>query len=157
MKAVKWISAIVAVALAVAVVAAPIGPMPGILIGGTASEVPTSWGDTASILEIQLQIGEGPLGRTVTIWTVEKDGDLYVTGQQDSGWTRGIGAGGPVRVQMAGKLYELTATPVSEGQVDVLSAWQAKYASHYPDLMEQFPAPEEALGTAVVYRLTSHS
>ena len=68
MRLIKWGSIILVVGLIIAVIAAPIGPMPGVFISGTASDVPTSWGDTSSIVEIDLQVGEGPLGRTVTIW-----------------------------------------------------------------------------------------
>lgn len=148
------------VALIIAVAAAPIGPMPGILISGTATKVPNAWGDTQSIEEIQLQIGEGPIGRTVIIWTVQIDGDLYVTGQKDAGWTGGIGPGGPggpVRIQMAGNLYELTATLLADGQVNVLEAWQAKYVKYNPDLADQFQPPVEAISTAVVYELAKRS
>jgi len=145
---------ILVVALVIAGIVAPIGPMPGILISGTASDVPTSWGDTSSVVDINLQVGEGPLGRTVTIWTVQVDGDLYVTGQKDSGWVRGIAAGGPVRMQMDGRLYDLSATAVTEDAVKVLSAWRAKYENYYPEMMDQFPEPEEAIRTAVVYKLT---
>ena len=131
--------------------------MPGLLIGGSASEVPTSWGDTAPIHEIKLQVGEGPLGRTVIIWMVQVDGDLYVTGQKDSGWTRGIGSGGPVRMQMEGNLYDLTATPVTMGQVEVMTAWLDKYRPDYPQVLEGFPSPEEGARTAAVFRLTARS
>lgn len=154
MRLLKWGSVTLLVGLIIAAMAAPIGPMPGVFISGTASDVPSSWGDTSSIVEIDLQVGGGPLGRTVTIWTVQVDGNLYVTGQKDSGWVSGIAPGGPVRMQMDGKLYDLTAETATKEAVNVLSAWQAKYENHYPDMMGQFPKPEEALGTAVVYKLT---
>jgi hypothetical protein len=157
MTIIKWAAAVLVVVLLIAVVAAPIGPMPGILITGTTTEVPNAWGDTQSIEEIQLQIGEGPIGRTVIIWTVQIDGDLYVTGQNDAGWTGGIGPGGPVRMQMAGNLYELTATPLANGQVNVLEAWQAKYVKYNPDLADQFQPPVEAVSTAIVYKLANRS
>jgi hypothetical protein len=155
MKILKIGSLILLFALVVAAVAAPVGPMPGLLIGGSTSEVPASWGNTRSIHEIHLQIGEGPVGRTVIIWMVQIDGDLYVTGQKDSGWTRGIGSGGPVRLKMEGNLYELTATPVTVGQADVLSAWLDKYAPDYPELLEGFPSPDEAIRTSAVFRLAA--
>ena len=153
MRILKWGSMILLVGFIIALIAAPIGPMPGIFISGTASDVPDSWGDTSSIVEIDLQVGEGPLGRTVTVWTVQVDGDLYVTGQKDSGWVSGIAPGGPVRLQMDGKLYDLTAETETKDAVNVLSAWQEKYTIHYPDMMGQFPEPEKALSTAVVYKL----
>ena len=157
MKILKIGSAVLLVALVIVAFAAPIGPMPGLLIGGSASAVPASWGDTQTIDEIHLQIGAGPVGRTVIIWTVQIDGDLYVTGQKDSGWTQGIGSGGPVRLRMGGNLYDLTATPVTEGKADILAAWVAKYSVHYPEIVDSFPAPEESLPTSAVFRLTTRS
>jgi hypothetical protein len=156
MKLLKIGSAVLLIGLVAVALAAPIGPMPGFLIGGSASSVPPSWGDTLAVEEILLQVGEGPVGRTVIIWTVQIDGDLYVTGQKDSGWTRGIGSGGPVRVQMEGNLYELAATPVTEGQADVLAAWITKYERKYPDIVAG-PSPEERATTAAVFRLTARS
>ena len=157
MKILKVILAIVVVGLVVAAFMAPFGPTPGIMISGTATDVPDSWGDTGSIEEIHLQVGEGPIGRTVIIWVVQIDGDLYITGQQDSGWTQGIGSGRAVRMQMAGKLYELNAAPVTEGPTQVLERWLAKYAVLYPSFVEGYPAPEEAIKTAAVFRLTARS
>ena len=157
MKILRVVVGVVVVAIIGIAVAAPIGPMPGLLISGTAAGVPDTWGDTQPVREIQLQIGEGPVGRTVIIWVVQVDGDLFVTGQQDAGWTSGIGGGGPVRMLMNGNLYDLEATPVAAGAVEILAAWQAKYTVHYPDAMGQFPPPEEAIRTAVVYRLTARA
>jgi hypothetical protein len=157
MKVLKQVFALLLVVFVIAAVAAPLGPMPGFLIGGSASKVPASWGDTRSIHEIHLQIGEGPIGRTVIIWMVQIEGDLYVTGQKDSGWTRGIGSGGPVRLQMEGNLYELMATEVTVGQADVIAAWLDKYSPDYPELLEGFPSPEDAIRSSAVFRLTAHS
>ena len=57
-------------------------------------------------------------------------------------------------MKMDGHLYALNATAMSENQVPVLTAWQQKYTPLYPQLMAEFPAPEEALTTAVVYELS---
>jgi len=153
MKILNWLLIVVLIGGIAVVVLAPIGPMPGVFASGTASAVPDSWGDTASTLEIELQVGEGPIGRTVTIWAVQVDGDMYITGRKDSGWVRGIGAGGPVRMQLNGKLYNLNASTVTQDGVKVLTAWHAKYVQHYPDMMDQFPSPEEGARSAVIYKL----
>lgn len=155
MKVFKIVLGVLLAALVVAGIAAPIGPMPGLLIGGTAAEVPASWGDTRPIHEIKLQKGEGPVGRTVIIWTVQVDGDMYVLGSKDSGWTQGIGAGGPVRMQMEGNLYELKATPVTEGQAGILEAWLDKYKADYPEIVEGFPSVEEGVRGSSLFRLTA--
>lgn len=154
MKIIKFGMALLVIVLLAVAFSAPIGSMPGLLIGGTASEAPASWGNTTSVEEIQLQIGEGPVGRTVIIWTVQIDNVLYVTGQKDSGWVRGIGAGGPVRMQMEDQLYDLTATPVTVGQADKIAAWLEKYEQFYPGITEG-PSPEERALTAAVFRLTT--
>lgn len=156
MKIVKWLSIILVVGLIIAAVVAPIGPAPGIFASGTASDVPASWGDTSSTLEIELQVGAGPIGRTVTIWAVQVDGEMYVTGDKNSGWVRGVGDGGPVRMNLNGKLYSLTATAVDEPEaMKALTAWHAKYVKYYPDMMKQFPSPEEGARSAKVFRLAA--
>jgi hypothetical protein len=157
MKILNLVLGFIFVGLVIAAFMAPFGPTPGFTIGGIAADVPASWGDTESIEEIHLQVGEGPIGRTVIIWVVQIDGDLYITGQKDSGWTQGIRSGSAVRMQMAGNLYELNAVPVMEGQTQVLDDWLAKYTALYPSLVEGYPAPEEAVKTAAVFRLTARS
>ena len=52
--------------LVAGVLAAPIGPVPGIFIGGTASDSPDPWPDTADTHEILLTV-PGTLPRVVTI------------------------------------------------------------------------------------------
>ena len=156
MKALKVAALVLLIGLILAAFAAPIGVVPGFLIGGTPMEVPDSWGETRPIHEIELQIGEGPIGRTVTIWMVQLDGDLYVIGDADSAWTRGIGTGGSVRMRMEDRLYDLTATPVAMGQADVIAAWLKKYEPDYPEIVAG-AAAEERARTAAVFRLTARS
>ncbi|MEQ8691313.1 MAG: hypothetical protein RIC89_10815 [Pseudomonadales bacterium] len=157
MKFLKIGAAILLVGVVVAALLAPIGPMPGFLIGGEPTAVPASWGDTHSVHEIQLQVGNGPIGRTVIIWTVQQDGDLFVVGDPRRGWASGIGEGSPVRLLLQGKLYELQATPITQGKIEVLRAWLAKYAPDYPEIVEGFGAPEEGAKMAAVFRLTARS
>ena len=154
MKLVKITSVILILSLIGVLVFAPLGPMPGIWISGSEQPVPETWGETRDIKEIQLQVGDGFFGRTVIIWMVQYEGNLFITGQKDSGWVSGIGASSPVTMKMNGNLYALTATALSENQVPVLTAWQKKYTPLYPQMMAEFPAPEEALATAVVYELS---
>ena len=154
MKFLKIAAAVLVVLFVIAAIAAPIGPMPGFTIGGTAAQAPATWGDTSAIDEIHLQVNDGPFGRTVIIWMVQIEEDLYVLGEASSGWAQAIGSGGPVRMQMEGKLYNLTATPVTEGQAQVIETWRAKYADSYPDIIAGFPPMEEALHTTSLFRLS---
>ena len=157
MKILKIVGIVVLVAVVVAAIAAPIGPMPGFLIGGSDTKVPASWGNTADIHEIRLQVNDGPIGRTVIIWTVQYESDLFVFGSNDSGWVQAIGAGGPVRLEMEGQRYNLQASPVTEGYLPIIDAWMAKYSPDYPEITQAFPPAEEAIKSATVYRLSARS
>ena len=92
------VPAILALAFLVALVA-PIGPMPGLFIGGTSTKVPEQWGDTSNVDEIMLRV-PGSLPRVVIIWVIEHGGELHVVGSRDSGWVKMIGAASPVEVRV---------------------------------------------------------
>jgi hypothetical protein len=131
---------------------APLGPMPGIFIGGTASDLPDSWGNTTATHEIQLEV-QGTLPRVVIIWVVQVDGQLYVVGSKGSGWVQMLGQGGPVRMRMGDKTYTLTAVMVTTEWERILEAYKDKYRTDYPDIVDSFPSLEEAKATTAVFRL----
>ncbi len=143
--------AILAVALVVLFVA-PLGPMPGVFIGGSPVEAPEEWADTSDVDEIMLKV-PGPVPRVVIIWVVEHGGELHVVGSRDSGWVGMIGAGSPVEMRLGDSTYSLKASPVSEGWQPILEAYVAKYEADYPDIVAGFPTMEEAAGTVAVFRL----
>ena len=153
MKILKIVGFVVAVAVVVIALAAPIGPLPGFLIGGTPAEVPASWGDTRPIHEIKLKVGSSTFARVVIIWVVQVDGDLFVVGADNSGWTQAIGNGGNVKMRMGDHTYDMQANRVNDGWERVLEAYVAKYEPDYPDIVAGFPSPEEAAGTTAVFRL----
>jgi hypothetical protein len=153
MKALKIVALVVAVVLVVLIFATPLGPLPGLFIGGTATPVPASWGDTRPIHEIQLQVGEGPIRRVVIIWVVQVDGLLHVVGAKESGWTAAIGGSGPVRMRMGDKTYDMQATLMTDGWQPVLQAYVDKYRADYPEIIEGFPSIDEAQGAVSVFQL----
>jgi len=154
MKVAKILSLIIVVALFSVIWAAPLGPLPGIFIGGSETPVPEAWGDTREVDEIRLEVGDGPIKRVVIIWVVQLDGVLHVVGARDSGWTQAIGAGGPVRMRIGDSTYSLRATPVMAGWELILEAYIEKYRTDYPDIVAGFPALEEAAETTSVFRLS---
>jgi hypothetical protein len=156
MKALKIGLLILGVLLVVLVVVAPVGPLPGLFIGGTQTPVPSEWGDTRPIHEIELQVGEG-VARVVTIWVVQVDAVLYVVGSNDSGWTSAIGQGSPVRMRMGDQTYDMTATLVSTGWQPILEAYVEKYRADYPDIVSGFPSVEDAADAVSVFRLTARN
>lgn len=155
MKILKISAVTLVVTVVVYLFAAPIGPMPGLFIGGTQTPVPATWQDTNRIHEVKLAVGEGAIPHVVIIWVVQVDGDLHVVGSRESGWTSAIGSGGPVRMRMGDQTYAMNATFVTEGWEPVLEAYIGKYRADYPDIVEGFPAIEEARESISVFRLTA--
>jgi hypothetical protein len=143
--------AILALGLVVVLVA-PIGPMPGIFIGGTSAETPEKWSDTSHVDEIMLKV-PGLLPRVVIIWVVEHGGELHVVGSRDSGWVKMIGAGSAVEMRLGDSTYSLKASPVAEDWQPILEAYVAKYQAEYPDIVAGFPSIDEAADLVAVFRL----
>ena len=142
---------ILGLVLIVALVA-PIGPMPGVFIGGTSTKAPERWGDTSKVDEIMLRVPGTP-PRVVIIWVVEHGGELHVVGSKDSGWVKMIGAESPVEVRVDDSTYSLNASPVAEGWQPILEAYVAKYRADYPDIVAGFPSIDEAEDLVAVFRL----
>jgi hypothetical protein len=155
MKVLKIVALGLAVIVAILAWVSPVGPMPGIFIGGTPSPLPDVWSDTRQVHEIELEVSGGLVPRVVIIWVVQVDGDLHVVGFKGSGWTSALGTGGSIRMRMGDKTYELDAHLVTSGWQPILEAYLDKYRADYPDIVEGFPALEEAKEIASVYRLTA--
>ncbi len=153
MKILKIAASIVLVLVLVLAVAAPIGPMPGLFIGGTPAEAPERWPDTSGVHEIKLRV-PGTLPRVVIIWVIEADGELHVVGSRESGWVKMIGEGSPVELRLGGDTYALVATPVTEGWEAILQRYVDKYRPDYPDIVAGFPDIDEARGSVAVFRLS---
>lgn len=153
MKVMKIAVPIILVGIILLAWIAPLGPMPGIFIGGTASDLPDSWGNTRATHEIKLEV-QGTLPRVVIIWVVQVDGQLYVVGSKSSGWVQLLGQGGSVRMRMGDKTYSLTANLVTTDWERILEAYKDKYRMDYPDIINSFPTLEEAVATTSVFRLT---
>ena len=94
MKVLKVVLASIPVLLLVLVLVAPIGPLPGLFIGGTSAKAPEKWGDVSNADEILLRV-PGTVPRVVIIWVVEHGGELHVVGSRGSGWVAMIGAESP--------------------------------------------------------------
>ena len=152
MKVLKIILASIPVLLLVLVLVAPIGPLPGLFIGGTSAKSPEKWGDTSNTDEIMLRV-PGTVPRVVIIWVVEHGGELHVVGSRESGWVAMIGAESSVEMRLGDNTYALQATVVTEGWQPILEAYVAKYQADYPDIVAGFPSVDEAKDLVTVFRL----
>ena len=132
---------------------APIGPMPGVFIGGTQAAAPVDWGNTAVEHEIRLKV-PGTLPRVVIIWVIQYENDLYVVGGKDSGWVKMLDKGGKVDMRLGDNTYGLTASLVESGWEPVMSAYVEKYRPDYPDIINGFPSIKDAKGSISVFKLS---
>ena len=152
MRALKIALVAVLALLLVVTLVAPIGPIPGLFIGGTLTQAPEQWDDTSDVHEIMLRV-PGTLPRVVIIWVVEHGGELHVVGSKDSGWVTMIGARSPVQMRLGDNTYALNASVVTEGWQQILQAYVAKYQADYPDIVAGFPSIGEAKDLVAVFRL----
>jgi hypothetical protein len=152
MKVLKIVSASLLALVLILALVAPIGPMPGIFLGGTLAKAPAQWADTSNVHEIKLRV-PGTLPRVVIIWLVEYANELYVVGGNDSGWVTMIDAASPVEMRLGDTTYSLNASRVTEGWQPILEAYVEKYRADYPDIVAGFPSAEEAEELVSVFRL----
>lgn len=152
MKALKIGLSLTGLAVLIVIGTAPIGPMPGVFIGGKSATAPPQWPDTSDVDEIRLRVPGFP-PRVVNIWVVESAGDLHVVGARDSVWVSRLGEGGPVEIRLGDSTYPLRAVAVREGFESVLTAYIDKYREEYPDVIAGFPSVDEARTQISVFRL----
>ncbi len=151
-KMAKTVATAFLLAAALLITLAPIGPLPGFFIGGTATDTPAVWPDTSDLDEVRLRVG-GTIPRVVIIWLVQLDNQLYVMGSNDSGWVSMLGEGGPVNLRMEGSTYTLMAQRMTEGQLAVIEAYQEKYRADYPGIVDGMGSAQEMLPATSVYQL----
>ncbi len=153
MKILKIVVPLLIAALIGLAVLAPIGPMPGIFIGGVEAASPDVWPDTSQVHEIKLKV-PGAIPRVVIVWVIDYEGDLYVVGNSSSGWVKMLGQGGNVAMQLEGATYSLSASLMKMGWEPVMASYVEKYQPDYPDIVDSFPSPAEAVGKIAVFKLS---
>jgi hypothetical protein len=83
-KMLKIAALVVSLLVVILIGLAPIGPMPGVFIGGTQTATPAVWGNTSAEHEIRLKV-PGTIPRVVIIWVIQYENDLYIVGSKESG------------------------------------------------------------------------
>jgi hypothetical protein len=112
---------------------------PGLWLRGESVEAQLDdWRFTDDIEEIFIETRPWyGLPHSTTIWCAELDGKLYVGsyGDQKKAWEKNIARNPEARLQIAGKIYQVKLTPVSDP--DLTDALHAAYAQKY-DMVEVF-------------------
>lgn len=153
MNNIKIAGAILGCLLTLLIIIAPVGPLPGFFIGGTATEVPEIWPDTSAVDEIRLRVAGSP-PRVVVIWVIDYEAELYIVGRSESTWVNMIGQAAPVKMRLEEKTYSLTATMLLEGWQPMMKAYVEKYEPDYPDIIAGLPPIKDAQGEIVVFKLS---
>ena len=152
----RWLTygviAVVVLALGVAL-AAPIGPMPGIRLGGNSATAPAQWSSLALPEEVRLATSAGVLPHVVIIWVVESDNHLYVIGAPDSTWVDGATRAPDVRLRIGDNAYDMRATRIESGREDIFQMYIDRYKDNYPDTIAGFPPIEEFSQGAALFEL----
>jgi hypothetical protein len=111
----------------------PIGSIPGMRLGGRASDPPASWVAVNDHEEIRIRTGSF-LPWVVRAWYAGTDEGLYVFAWREARWWRLIEATPEAHVRIGDATFSVRAVPVeakSENDA-VASAYRVKY-SHYAD------------------------
>ena len=135
-------------------IAAPLGPMPGFRIGGTAAEPPASWAGAELPHNILFGTYDGVFPYVVTIWVVESGGTLYVVGDPASTWVAKATSTSDVKVRINDAVYDMTATRMPPGRVDVLTAYVDRYQADYPEIIDGFPPLDEMAQGSALFELS---
>ena len=152
MKIVKRMALALGLMLVGIAVMAPIGPLTGFFIGGDPKPAPETWPDTAGIDEITLRV-PGTLPRSVIIWLIEYDNELYIVGRSSSTGVNMRGDASPVEMRLGDDTYPLEAVLMRSGWQPMMKAYVDKYEPDYPEIVAGFPAVSEAAGEISVFQL----
>ena len=141
------------IAAAIAAYLAPIGPVPGVRLGGSEAKAPQHWEDVPIPMTVQLKTTGGALPRVVNIWVVNHNNELYVFGEKDSGWVRTASANPAVTLRMGDAAYALTAVPATDQASAAYGAYLDRYRADYPELVGSMPPASEGLTVGAAFRL----
>ncbi len=154
----RWLTdvRIVLVALALGVArAAPMGPRPGIRLGGNPATPPAQWSSVTLPEEVRLATSAGILPHVVIIWVVESDNRLYVIGAPDSTWVEGATRSPDVRLRIGDNAYGMRAIRIEPGRQDIFQMYIDRYKDNYPEIIETFPPVEEFSQGGALFELVS--
>lgn len=140
-------------AAGIALALAPIGPMPGVWLGGTATAAPADWRTIELPMTVQLKTVGGPIPRVVNIWIVEADNELYVFGAKDSGWVRSALQDPAVTLRMGEAAYALNAVAPPDKAPEAYVRYLDRYRADFPELVGGLPTDAAAFEAGVALRL----
>ncbi len=154
----RWLTYVLIVLFVLALgvaLAAPIGPMPGIRLGGNLASPPAQWSSVTLPEEVRLATFAGILPHVVIICVVESDNRLYVIGAPDSTWVEGATRSPDVRLRIGDNAYGMRATRIEPGRQDIFQMYIDRYKDNYPKIIATFPPVEEFSQGDALFELVS--
>lgn len=152
----RWLTyvliALVALLIIVALTA-PLGPMPGIRLGGSPATAPLHFAQEDLPEEVRLATYDGMLPYVVIIWVVESDGRLYVIGAPESTWVARATRAPDVRLRIGDNAYDMRARRLEPGRQEIFQRYIDRYQDGYPEIIASFPPLAEFAQGAAAFEL----
>lgn len=114
----------------------PIGPMPGLAIGGEEQPTPDDFAfvEEHDLIMVRTMLG-GWLPQVHYIWGVGVDDAVYAVAVPDASWRARLHDDPDVLIRVGDNHYSLTATPVNNAE-EIQAAFDAYMEKYGPQLEE---------------------
>jgi len=142
----------------------PIGPVPGMMLGGTVQAAPDDFtfaNDRAAhdLVQIETEMW-GSIPQVHNIWGVGVGPAMYVFGDEEGGWRPRAVEAGQVRLRIGDAVFEFSVAEMQEAPEDelqaVFDAYAAKYNPEFDEIVaETLGRKPEVDDLRIALRLTS--
>ena len=152
----RWVTYVLVAVIVLVVgvaLAAPIGPMPGIRLGGSPATAPTQWSSVDLPEEVLLSTSAGVLPHVVILWVVESDDRLYLIGDPAGTWVEGATRSPDVRLRIGDNVYDMRAARITSGRQDIFQMYIDRYKDNYPEIIASFPPIEQFAQGGALFEL----
>jgi hypothetical protein len=113
----------------------PMGPVPGVVLGGETQTPPADFAvvQQHDLIQIETQMA-GMSPQVQNIWGVGLGDAVIAIGEPGSGWRARLDDDPNTRVRVGNAVYELTAAPINEEEKQAaLDVYVAKYGPQIPE------------------------
>lgn len=127
----------------------PMGPMPGLAVGGTESEVPATFDVVATANLVQIKTHRwGWLPQVHHIWAVGIDDAIYAVGVPGASWRERVTSDPNVHIRVGEATYALVANEVSSDaeRQRAFTVYVDKYAGELEEILGRQATIADAAG-----------
>lgn len=127
----------------------PMGPMPGLAIGGELTDTPDNFSNVAAANLVQIKTQRwGWLPQVHHIWAVGIDDAVYVVAVPDASWRERVEQDPSVQLRVGDATYNLIANEISSDaeRQRAYDAYLAKYAGELEEILGRKSTIADAAG-----------